>query len=270
VKKALVISMLLLCGLLALPVALVNGYEAGYENTNYLATDDIILDGAWSTGTWTYGGEWNDAGIPPLLSETFQWREKWTQPADIIQHFLVEALTDNTTDAGDYFELCIDLDADGGATPQANDFKIEYTGDGTLTLYEGDGSGWVEYTDYTVPTDIQIEDSMSASPLESNDHWVIELNIDKTTKFDISGSGYQPWIRLAVYDASNDTAGVQAWPLDSSADVPDEWGLEIGTMDTIPEAFTIAVVALLSSVAVAISFYSLRKRPKTAKINYKL
>jgi hypothetical protein len=170
VKKSLVISMLLLCGLLFLPAALVNGYEAGYENTNYAATDDIVMDGAWSTGTWTYDGEWNDAGIPPLLPDTFHWREKWTQPSDIIQHFLIEALTDNTTDAGDYFELCIDLDADGGTAPQANDFKISYTGDGNLTVYEGDGSGWVEYTDYTVPTDIQIEDSMSSSPIESNEH----------------------------------------------------------------------------------------------------
>jgi hypothetical protein len=65
-----------------------------------------------------------------------------------------------------------------------------------------------------------------------------------------------------VYDASNDTAGVQSWPLDSSPDVPDEWGLEIGTTSNIPEALTIGVVILLSSVAVAASFYFLRKRPQ--------
>jgi hypothetical protein len=261
-KSALLaLNMVLLCSLLALPTVLVSAYSEGYENTNYSATDPPVTDGAWTEGEWTYDGEWGDSAVPPNLPETFLWREKWTQPDVILQHFLIEALTDNTTDSGDYFEFCIDLDANGGTAPQANDFRIYYDGDGTLTVYEGDGSGWVEYTDYLVPDDIEIVETMSSSPSNSNQHRVIEFNLNKD-KFDISGAGYQPWIRLAVYDASNEEAGVQAWPLDSSADVPDEWGLEIGTIETIPEALTVGIVVLLSSVAVAISFYLLRKRPQ--------
>lgn len=259
---SVIFSIILLCGLLALPTALVSAYSEGYENTNYSATDPPVIDGAWTDNGWTYGTEWEDSGIPPNLPDTFLWREKWTQPDVILQHFLIEAYTDNTTDSGDYFEFCIDLDANGGTAPQANDFRLTYDGDGTLTVYEGDGSGWVAYTDYTTPDDIQIVDSMGSSPGESNSHWIIEFNLNKN-KFDISASGYAPWIRLAVYDASNDAAGVQAWPLDSSPDVPDEWGLEIGTLDTIPEALTVGVVIMLSSVAVAVSFYFLRKRPQT-------
>ena len=255
------LSIILLCSLLSLPTA-INAYETGYETTNYQATDEIVMDGAWSSGTWTYGGEWEDSAVPPNLPDTFLWRQKWTQPADIIQHFLIEAYTDNTTDTGDYFEFCIDLDADGGTAPQANDFRLIYEGHGNLTVYEGDGVGWVEYTDYTVPNHIQIEESISFSPSNSNPHWIIEFKLNKN-KFDISGANYAPWIRLAVYDATNDTAGVQAWPLDSSPDVPDEWGLETGTTETIPEALTIGVVVLLSSVAVAVSFYCLRRRPRT-------
>ncbi len=255
-------SIILLCGLLALQTAPVSGYQEGYENTNYQALDAPVIDGAWTGGDWTYGpGEWDDSAIPPNLPDTFLWREKWTWPDDIIQHFLIEAFTDNTADSGDYFEFCIDLDANGGTAPQANDFRFYYDGDGTLTVYEGDGSGWVEYADYIVPDDIQIEDSMSSSPSDSNQHWIIELNMNKA-KFDVSGAGYQPWLRLAVYDASNETAGVQAWPLDSSPEVPDEWGVEMGTTENIPEALTVGVVILLSSVAVAVSFYFLRKRPQ--------
>lgn len=269
-SASIIFSIILLCGLLALQIALVSGYQEGYENTNYAATDAPVTDGEWTDDGWTYGTEWEDSAVPPNLPETFMWREKWTQPGDpaILQHFLIEAYTDNTTDSGDYFEFCIDLSANGGTTPDENDFRIYYAGDGTLTVYNGDGSGWVEYTDFTEGYDITVEDSMSSSPGESNPHWVIEFNLNKD-KFDISGSGYQPWIRLAVYDASNDAAGVQAWPLDSSPDVPDEWGLEIGTTETIPEALTVGVVIMLSSVAVAVSFYFLRKRPQAKFVTTK-
>ena len=259
----LIFSIIVLCGLLLMPTALVNAYEAGYETTNYLATDEMVMDGAWTAGTWTYGGEWNDAEVPPNLPATFHWRQKWTWPVPIImEHFLIEAFTDNTNDAGDYFEFCVDGDASGGAAPQAGNYRVRYEGHTTITVYEGDGSGWVEYTNYTVPDHIHIVESISSSPLNSNPHWIIEFTMNRT-KFDVSTSGYRPWIRVAVYDASNASAGVQAWPLGSSADVPDEWGLEIGTVSQIPEALTIVAVVVLSSVAVAVSFYFLRKRPKT-------
>ena len=51
--------------------------------------------------------------------------------------------------------------------------------------------------------------------------------------------------------------------VNASADVPDDWELETGVYATIPEALTIVAVVLLSSVAVAVSFYCLRKRSKT-------
>jgi hypothetical protein len=56
-------------------------------------------------------------------------------------------------------------------------------------------------------------------------------------------------------------------------DVPDEWATQAYTTTAywkVPEGFTIVMVVLLSSVAVAVGFYSLRKRPKTTAISYKL
>lgn len=261
-KSALIaLSMVLLCCLLTLQTTLVSAFSEGYQTTNYSATDEPVIDGAFTEGDWSYDNEWSDTDTPPLLPATFSWREKWTWPENIMEHFLVEALTDNTTDAGDYFELCVDGDASGGSAPGAGDLKLLYMGDKTLTVYMGDGEGWVEYADYTVPDEIQVEDSIDSSPTESNPHWIIELTMDRT-KFDVSESGYQPGVRLAVYDVSNDAAGVQAWPLDSSPDAPDEWGQEFGTTEQIPEALTVSVVILLSSIAVAVSFYCLRRRPQ--------
>jgi len=257
-----VFSIILLCSLLLMPIALVNAYYDDYETSNYLAIETPVTDGAWTTDT-----EWDDAEVPTNLPATFHWRDKWTYPGGIIiEHYIIEFFTDDTNDTGDYFQYCCDRLADGGDAPQPDDIRIDYMGHSGLsglTVYQGNGAGWEEYTDFTWPDHIYISESISSSPLDSNPHWIIELTMDRT-KFDVSQStpAYCPWIRVAVYDASNDTAGAQAWP-PTSEDVPDDWGLETGVYANIPEALTIAAVFLLSSVAVAVSFYFLRKRPKT-------
>jgi hypothetical protein len=43
--------------------------------------------------------------------------------------------------------------------------------------------------------------------------------------------------------------------------------LEIGTPETIPESLTFLTMVLLSSAAVVVSCYLLRRRQKSAKIN---
>ena len=253
----------MLCSLLLMPTALVNAYEAGYETTNHLATDEIVMDGAWSAGNWTYGSEWNDTAVPSNLPAGMHWRDKWTYlgGTDIIAHYLIEFFVDNTTDAGDYFEMCVDCQVDGGTAPQTDDIKIYYSGqdNGTLIVYQGTGSGWVEHPNYTIPADVQVVNSINSSPLNATPHLIIELTYDRL-KFEVTGNTYSPWIRIAVYDES--TATLAAWP-PTSPDVPDDWGLETGSINPIPEALTIAAVVLLSSVAVAVSFYFLRKHPKT-------
>lgn len=254
-------SVIVLCGIL-LPTTVVNAYYEGYETNNYMATEEPVVDGTWTTDT-----EWTDSITPPNLPDTFLWREEWTMPGDIIEYFLIEFFTDNTDDAGDYFQLCIDHLADGGSAPQADDIRIDWVGHDVsgLTLYQGDGTGWVEFTGYTWDTDIYIVDSISSSPENSTEHWIIELWMDRSAPhFDVSqgGGSYMPWIRLAVYDESTDT--LAAWP-PTSQDVPDDWGLEIGTPETIPESLTFVTAALLSSVAIVVSCHFLRRRPKTGK-----
>ena len=268
------LSIIVLCGL-TLPTALVYAYYSGYETTNFQAKETPVEDGSWTTDN-----EWDDAMTPPNLLATFHWRQKWTWPENIIEHFLIEFFTDNTNDTGDYFQLCIDNNANGGTAPQPDDIRIDWVGHDVagLTVYQGNGTGWVEFTDFTWDVDIYIADSISSSPLNSTPHWIIELRMDRSkSEFDVSGAGYSPWIRLAVYDESNSEAGVQAWP-PTSRDVPDDWGLETGTTENIPESLTIVTVVLLSSVAIVVSCHFLRRRlktenpsaVKTGKINYKL
>ena len=74
--------------------------------------------------------------------------------------------------------------------------------------------------------------------------------------------GCKDCIDDAAYDANTST--LAAWAPDSDADVPDEWGvIPTNATEPWPEGFSLGVVVLLSSVAVAVGFYFLRKRPKT-------
>jgi hypothetical protein len=261
-RYVLLAFVIVLCGLM-LQVTFVDAYRSGYEITNYLAMEDPVEDGKWTTST-----EWTDAMTAPNLPASFVFREKWTFPGDILVHILVEFFTDNTNNTGDYFQLCFDPLANGGTAPQTDDILINYTGHSRsgLTLYKGNGTGWAVWTGWTYGTDIVIAETKTGSQLNGTAHWIIELMMDRSKPdFDASAGGYAPWLRVAVYDASNSAAGVQAWP-PTSRDAPNDWGLETGIYATIPEfpaSLTIVTVALLSSVAVVVGFCFLRKRPKT-------
>lgn len=183
-----------------------------------------------------------------MTSYTIQW--------------LVEIFTDNTTDAEDYWQICLDPDNSGGTAPQTGDFKIEIQGHTTLKVYQGTGTGWTEIT--PAAGELKWANLISASPWNSTPHWILEFSDSDKTAGTIITPQPPNGMRVAVYDANSST--LAAWAPDSDADVPAEYGV-ISTYSTtpIPEGFSLGVVVLLSSVAVAFGFYCLRKRPKTER-----
>jgi len=103
--------------------------------------------------------------------------------------------------------------------------------------------------------------TVHTAPLDF-DHWCVEIIIDKTAIGSAAWNGAPPiGLRVAMYDATNATW--LAWPPASDANIPDSWGQISGGNPTIPESLSFAAVVLLSSIAVAVTFYFLRKRPKT-------
>jgi len=253
-----------LCSLLVLTGTVEAPPKAGYVVTDHQLITTPTLDGRWTTT-----GEWSDAQERQLegdLDAIFRLKfEGGGYPTVINQYYLIEFFNDTTTDAGDYWQICyayaVTLFADptGGTTPQTDCLKFEFIGhaNSSLAVYKGTGTGWGAGPTFTWPTDIEVVGSISSSPLETNPHWIFEIKIEHI-HFSI-----QPnfWIYVAVHDASNSSA-VQSWPPGSS-DVPNDWGLMNADNNPIPEPFTVGAVVLLSSVAVAVSFYLLRKRPKT-------
>lgn len=144
--------------------------------------------------------------------------------------------TDTTNDPGDYWQICIDTTGNRSSTPQTDDYRIDITGHNTVTWYKGNGTGWVVttaptavvhrwvgtyWTAVSMPTAVTLDwnNSLAASNKSSVPHWTCEVRLNLTNLYlrdDVV-------VRVAYFDSSNPSIGVQAWPA-SSVDSPQDWG----------------------------------------------
>jgi hypothetical protein len=227
--------------------------EPGYERIDY--NPDVLptIDGMWTNSTeWELNGEITEIGSDVAFRSV--WYMVSFDPIRVDDFFLVEFFGDNTTDAEDYWQICIDGDQSGGGAPAAEDVRVDIVGHTDLTVYVGDGSGWVE--DQAFDTNLfNWSDSIDVSPLNDTAHWILEFRFEKAAL----GAGPTWNFRLAAYDANTST--LAAWP-PTSPDVPDEWGVQNYVSEVIPEGFSIIIVVLMSTVAIVVGFYCLRRRPR--------
>jgi hypothetical protein len=246
-----------LCSLILLVNAsVVNAAQAGYDYMIYPLSNSVTFDGKWTSTT-----EWVD-GAPanPPISANANFRGKWGPFVDmstVPQYFLVEILNDNTNDANDYWQFCFDSDQSGGTAPGTGDLRIDIVGHTNVTFYQGSGTSWGPMAT-PGSSDFQWSNSISASTTSSTPHWILEIMLNKP----VVGLGITFNGRVAVYDASNSAAGVQSWP-STSRDVPNNWGTFPYSSDPIPENLAFGVVILLSSVAVVVGSFGLRKKSIT-------
>lgn len=234
-----------------------------YVITNYLGT----TGGVTVDGKWTNASEWTDAMTAPSLPSQLLFREKWEYPADIIEYVLLEFYTDRTNDAGDFFQYCLDVAANGGAAPQSDDVLINYTGHNQLKLYKGNGTGWTPWAGSSGAA-ISAANTITGSQMNATAHWIFELTMDRSDpNLDTSGVGYAPLLRVAAYDASNPSQSIVSWPPSTSQNVPSTWGTESGQYAAIPESPTILPIALISFVAVAVSIYFFQRKPRAKNLS---
>jgi hypothetical protein len=244
-------SMLMLCSLLLVGIA-----EAGNPAYSMIAYSGVFVT---VDGQWSNSDEWLD-GQPVDMSNNARFVHKM-RPSQLTMYFLIEFFGDNTNNAGDLWQICLDSDNSSGAAPDTNDFMIEIQGHNTLKTYKGNGTVWVEFG-LSDPFEVTWVNSISPSPWNNAPHWILELTDSNKEQGQIVVADPPNGLRVAAYDASTNTTA--SWPPNSRADVPSEWGV-IASIDPTPypEGFSILFVVLLSSVAVVVSFYFLRKRPKT-------
>lgn len=260
-KRVVTISflILMLCCLLVGNVTMIQASEPGYEVSEAYDTATVTANGNWASG------EWEDSWIEWLNYSANGERFCYKADDDIgyAPEILIDS-ADTTDDAGDIWQICFDGDPVNGITaPEASDNKIEITGHTTLKVYVGNGTGWEEMDNSAVTwaDSLTIHDT----PLDF-EHWCVEIIVDKASLSTVWGGNPPPiGFRVAMYDATNATW--LAWPPASDPDVPDTWGQITGGNPSIPESWSFIGVVLLSTVAVAIVFYLVRKRPKSERYN---
>ncbi len=234
-------------------------YNAAYTHIEYSTANAPTINGQYAQGD-----EWI-ASKPENFGTNGVWRDEWMFGASIYAYILVET-ADATDDAGDYFELCFDGNADGGATPQADDYRVVITGHGataTIQWYKGNGATWVT----TTVSSVTWAQSLSASPKISTPHYILEMAVDKwSTDLPLS----ERWaFRVAYNDAHASGYGLQQWPPAPAArDVPAGWGYidyasSANPVPDVPEGIGFGAMAIVSSIALVAGTYYIRKRNKT-------
>ena len=248
---------MMLCSLLFLIT--VGATSAG--NPDYQIWEHMSQTLATVDGTWTTPDEWTDTFWANMTGNaTGRFGYNIQDFSNLGLEWIVEIFTDNTTDEGDYWQISTDDQNSGGSAPDSGDFMIEIVGHTTMTLYQGKGAGWTEVTPEA--GEITWSNTIDSSPWNATPHWILEVVDSSKTAGSWTVANMPPTgLRVAAYDANTST--LATWAPDSSADVPDTWGVIISmSMDPIPEGLTFGVMAVLSSVALLAGSHYLRKRSK--------
>ena len=237
-KKKLFVAFALCSLLLLIYTETVTASNPAYPTTIYPVRTTPGINGYWDNRT-----EWSDSVAPSGLPANLVFRNKWSVTftggvLKVYEWYLIEFFGDNTNDTGDYVQICYDSNATGNAAPKATqgnattpDLRIDYVGhSGTLQTYVGTGTGWALGT----VNDTLMAQTLNTSRLNSSPHWITEFRIEKQ----VNGLGMNNGIRIAVYDASNPSAGVIAFPPDSQQDVPNSYSLNTFTSTSNLPALT--------------------------------
>jgi len=235
-------------------VGTVRAGNPDYSVIEYGGIGETTYDGHWTEPLEWYDGPELDMEGSALCVYNMNFDTYAMQ-------WCIEFFTDTTTDAEDYWQICIDDSNTGGSAPQSGDFRIDIVGHANLIVYEGNGASW----DVITPDDGEITwaNMLDGSPRNTTAHWILEIGIVKTTRVAVNAP--PTGMRVACYDA--DTETLAAWAPGSDRDAPDTWGLIDGySMDPIPEGLTFGIMAVLSSVSMLAGSLYLRKRSKKREI----
>jgi hypothetical protein len=248
-------------------------YNEAYEHTTYNSEYTPTID-----GTYIMDDEWISSGTEYFGTDGI-FRDEWTMSPAVLACLLIET-TDNTTDAEDKWTICYDgteagttTEPDGGPAPTEFDYKLEVTGHGGSEIVEwfrGDGAGWTLITPTPNETLCNVTQALTTTPKILEDHYVLELAIDKTNaELGSTIMGYN-WAQFVSYYDANATTTQQWPPADADPagdpDVPDSWGYivyDMGANPTpdLPDGISILAMIAVSSAAAA-GAVVFRKRTK--------
>lgn len=247
----------ILCSLLIVGIA--NAGNAAYSILEYAAVNAVVVD-----GKWTSPSEWTDAPHTFMTGNaTGKFAYKLSDFTDLGLDWIVEILTDNTNNTGDYWQICFDDGNTGGSAPSAGDYKIEITGHTTLRAYQGNGAGWTQVT--PAAGELTFANTIGTSMWSSTPHWILEVTDSSKTAGTLQIPTQPPTgLLITAFDAA--TNQYCSWAPNGTANKPDSWGVISGfDMNGIPEGFAFGAIVLIASVATLVGFVYLRK-PKNINL----
>ncbi len=254
-KKLLIVSsVLVLCSmLLVLNLGTSKAHVQGYDYIEYDAVRTPTIDGMWTTQD-----EWTDAQVMQITDDAV-WLTKTSRVGGLWQYILVEIFTETTNDGGDYWLICVDDTHDGGTGPNTNDVQVRILAHSTLEVYTGTATGTWQRDLYGGTQGVSWANSLSASPLNSTAHYILEVRLDMDGWYVLTPPPHG--IFVGEYDVSR--GSLTSWP-PTSPDIPDQWGTMTAYAGApIPEGFGLVVIVLLSSAVAIVGFRYQRKHPKT-------
>jgi hypothetical protein len=246
-----------------------SAYSSTYQATIHASSANPTIDGQYAPDA-----DWAAAGATTFGTNGV-FRQEWTSSPSYYSCFLIET-SDNTNDAGDYWEICWDSTSagsttppNGGSAPQTDDYKLTVTGHDSPAVqwYKGTGTTWTAISQpasFSTPTTFIQAQSLSSTPSISAAHYIWEMKIDKlNTDLGTVPMGYNWAQYVAYYDAHTGGNGLQAWPPTPASDTnPDSWGYVPYSSDPVPESLSLLAVIVLSSFAVVAGTIVIRKRKK--------
>lgn len=260
-KKTLSIAFCVLIASSLLMVGIVKAGNSTYSILEYVAVDTCVVDGKWTTPT-----EWTDGPVSSMtgnMSGGFVYNIQDFTNLGI--EWLVEALSDNTNNTGDYMQICFDDLNTGGTAPNTGCFMIEIDGHTTLKVYQGTGAGWAQVT--PAAGEISWANTLGTSMYGNQTHWIYEVVDSSKTAGTVQIPDAPPTgMGATAFDAA--TNKYCSWAPNMDARIPNTYGvLSTYSMDPIPEGFSVGAIVLLSAAAMMVGFYYLRKRPRIANLS---
>ena len=198
-------------------------------------------------------GEWSPSENLVYFDGPSGWVNLWFKHSNDSLYIGV-SIADNTYNTGDKFNMQIDVNHDGGSTPQTDDVRMYCQRDPAIIREEnGTGTGWGAST---TPS------GWSAALNTTADKWEIEFNISYTKLGIVAGFNKRLGIQFGVWDF-----GVQwyYWPSGGDMNSPDTWADLYSSVNFIPENSTI-LVSFLIIITLFVAFRKTRRKSKY--VNY--
>jgi hypothetical protein len=213
-------------------------------------------------GKWTTEAEWSDVEEMPMYSQPYCNDYYYSHTAFFrikndtsYIYILIDFISDVKVEPGSFAAVCIDTLHDGGAAPQADDYKftiewISETGR-AYKAWRGNGAAWVSIT--------PIGEGDSSTDVSNNPHaWphtIYEFKIPRS----IFGSSPPNVSGICVYAEGSLTVHWPNWAHALNLDEPSSWGDFNYVIPEFPRV-ALAIPAVILVAFATLYQYSLERK----------